>query len=451
MSELPIYEPLGPNSIRLISIVPGFSSETIRCSLNAVDMNQAPTYDALSYVWGTELSDEPITCNGKKIIVTKNLINALRHLRPLPRWESVISWPTDHDLHSIRNAWRGFATNRQEKQEHTNYQQNAIWIDAICINQNDNIERASQVKLMDVIYTNAALVKIWLGKADDSPLNLYAEQDVSLPSQRRQLWRQRPQRNVPSDAPFHVKRPGFHLGQYGKMPVILAFIAQALRNVNAGNDHRTELGSSADTIHRNLLCGFPSPSSKEWDVIREFFSNQWFQRIWVMQEVVLAKQAIAIMGNWQIEWAAIGQAAAWFQGNGFALPTITLRGEMEDLLPVSKAAAMWHMHSTPGKRQPLLQVLQDFRGRQATVNADRVYAAFSLAEETRRTNHLHPLIEPAYDKPYYEVYRNLALPRHRKWRSLSIISRIWNSRRENVSMVFLGTRLESAKNVYRAY
>ncbi|KAI6080373.1 heterokaryon incompatibility protein-domain-containing protein [Hypoxylon rubiginosum] len=402
MSELPIYEPLGSNSIRLLSIIPGFSSETIRCNLHTVDINQAPTYDALSYVWGTEESDERITCNGEKVKVTKNLINALRHLRPLPRWESVISWPTDHKLHSIHNAWREFATNRQEKQEHSNYQQNPIWIDAICINQNDNIEKANQVKLMDVIYANASLVRIWLGKTEDSPLNLYREHNNSLSPQERQkreLERQ-------TDAYSHTVRTGVHLGQYGKMPIILAFVAQALRNSKAGNNCGTELGSSEDAIRRNLLSGFPSRSSREWNIVREFFSNQWFQRIWIMQEVVLAKQAIAIMGNWQIEWTAIGQAAAWFQANGFALPTIPIRGEMEDLLPVSRVATMWQMHSD--KRRPLLQVLRDFRGRQATLNVDRVYAAYSLAEETRRTTHLDPLIEPAYDKSCAEVYRDLA-------------------------------------------
>jgi hypothetical protein len=43
-----------------------------------------------------------------------------------------------------------------------------LWIDAICINQDDIDERGAQVALMDVVYTRAAKVLVWLGKGDDA-------------------------------------------------------------------------------------------------------------------------------------------------------------------------------------------------------------------------------------------------------------------------------------------
>ncbi|KAI1387504.1 heterokaryon incompatibility protein-domain-containing protein [Hypoxylon trugodes] len=363
-----VYGPLGPKSIRLLSIVPGFASETINCSLTVVDdRDQAPEYDAISYVWGSNLSDEPITCNGQRMVVTENLIEAMRYLRPLPSWDSVITWPENHPLHSSHNVWRGFATNRQEEREHSaSQQQRPIWIDALCINQLDKAEKENQVKLMDRIYANATTVKIWLGGARSFQM-------------------------------------------YGRMPVVLAFVAQALRNVRAGEDYPTAARAATDATYRNSVHGFPIATAEEWKVLYDFFDNPWFERIWVVQEVVHAKQAIAILGDWHVELAALGEAARWFQAHGFGLPSnVKYTGDTKDLLPVAKLAAMWQMHCTPGKRSPLLQMLRDLRGRKSTLKVDKVYAAYSLAEETAETEKLNPLIEPTYDHELVnEVYQNM--------------------------------------------
>ena len=84
-----------------------------------------PVYECLSYTWGDEPADKHITINGQQFLVRKNLFNALRHLRQkTPR---------------------------------------ALWIDAICINQEDVEERSKQVSLMAFIYRRAARTVVWLG------------------------------------------------------------------------------------------------------------------------------------------------------------------------------------------------------------------------------------------------------------------------------------------------
>lgn len=351
-------------------------------------------YDAVSYVWGTELSDEPIMCNGQRMTVTKNLLEAMKYLRALPFWDAANSWRTDHPLHSSRNVWKEFATNRQEEEAYSSsQQQRALWIDAICINQKDNVEKANQVKIMHEIFANAGTVKIWLGEAND----FHSTDTTRL----RMLQGE--------GIPLLSRKATFYLGQYGRMPIVLAFIAQALRNIDAGDDYGTAERSATDAEYRNRMHGFPDASFEEWRILRWFFDNMWFKRIWIMQEVVLAQRAIVILGDWQIEWSALGEAATWFEAHGFALPAIVeFTGDMKDLLPVSKAAAMWEMHSTPEKRRPLLQMLRELRRRKATLEVDKIYAAYSLAEETADTKLLHPLIEPTYDKPFAEVYQNLA-------------------------------------------
>lgn len=42
-----------------------------------------------------------------------------------------------------------------------------IWIDSICINQSDNIEKAGQIPLMGDIFSTAETVYIWLDEGND--------------------------------------------------------------------------------------------------------------------------------------------------------------------------------------------------------------------------------------------------------------------------------------------
>ncbi|KAF2498798.1 hypothetical protein BU16DRAFT_605260 [Lophium mytilinum] len=209
--------------------------------------------------------------------------------------------------------------------------------------------------MMGTIYEKAGTVKIWLGKGDAHLLNIVG----------------------PS-----------HIGRYGVMPVVLSFIAQAMRNIQGGRNRLVSLKNAEDSVNRNMAYGFPAPSASEWDILREFFSNPWFQRVWVVQEAVLAKQAVAILGDWEIQWSALGQAALWFQTMGYAVPP-----------PV-----------------------------------DKVYAAFGLSEETRQfvdvehydaehyDGELYTLIKPDYNQSTKNVYRNVALFLIKKHRNLLVLS-----------------------------
>lgn len=89
-------------------------------------------FAALSYVWGNEQDRRDIMLNGVLFSVTTNLEIALRAL-------------------AANNEFHG------------DYK---IWIDALCINQNDDVERASQVSKMREIYTSAWRVIAWLGESD---------------------------------------------------------------------------------------------------------------------------------------------------------------------------------------------------------------------------------------------------------------------------------------------
>lgn len=82
-------------------------------------------YDALSYVWGPS-GDIKITCSGQQISIGPNCEAALRRLR-----------------------------SRTKKA--------ALFVDAICIDQKNDMEKADQIKLMGDVYLYAKRVLFWLG------------------------------------------------------------------------------------------------------------------------------------------------------------------------------------------------------------------------------------------------------------------------------------------------
>ena len=120
---------LQEKQIRLLEIRKGSFLDEVVCSLSTAILSDKPQYDALSYVWGNENADDPIMVDGIPVRVTKNLEAAMRHLRR-----------SDRPM--------------------------VIWIDALCINQKNTLERNQQVSLMGAIYRGAQEVLAWLGAID---------------------------------------------------------------------------------------------------------------------------------------------------------------------------------------------------------------------------------------------------------------------------------------------
>lgn len=120
-----------PQSFRLLRILAASSGlDDINCTLEDYnrDDKHCPPYAALSYTWGDADVRTPIKVNGATILVTTNLYDALLRLR-----------------RNIPNI--------------------LIWIDALCIDQQNPAERGHQVAQMRAIYSGARRVLSWLGLA----------------------------------------------------------------------------------------------------------------------------------------------------------------------------------------------------------------------------------------------------------------------------------------------
>jgi hypothetical protein len=57
-------------------------SEDVIITLRTVELDLAPPYEAISYVWGDPNFKVGITCEGRSLQVTPNLKAVLHHLRP---------------------------------------------------------------------------------------------------------------------------------------------------------------------------------------------------------------------------------------------------------------------------------------------------------------------------------------------------------------------------------
>lgn len=115
------------NAFRYLILQPGTAQDPLECSLHTSFMDGAPHYEAISYVWGTDVLNQPVVCDGKTLFVTPNLSQVLRRLR-------------------LRDAPR------------------TLWADSICINQGDLKEKGHQVAIMSMIYRKATQVLIYMGE-----------------------------------------------------------------------------------------------------------------------------------------------------------------------------------------------------------------------------------------------------------------------------------------------
>ncbi|KAL8910535.1 MAG: hypothetical protein Q9171_004178 [Xanthocarpia ochracea] len=195
----------------------------VHCSLEVADLLGDSDYFAPSYTWGSPtyqaeqkgMTDQrrfPVLCNGRTLLVTENPFLFLRRAT----------------CAGTSEAW---------------------WIDAICINQEDVLERSGQVRKLGDIYAAAIKVIIWLGDEDEytAPalqlLNILASVDTN--------------KLVRADS----------LAQYDE----------------AESKSRELLGMNIDQTY--------------WTALSWFYKRHWFRRIWVLQECILSRGTIYICGT----------------------------------------------------------------------------------------------------------------------------------------------------------
>lgn len=147
---------------RLFVLEPGTGREPLRGSLYTVKLDQAPYYEAISYVWGSSDRCIELICDNQQILITGSLSEV---------------------LHCIRLPSRS----------------RTLWTDLVCMNQSDLDEKGSQVSLMSKIYRRSNQTLIHIGAQDDGhggPIQgLLSDIDRSIFANLQQEWDSAPDIN----------------------------------------------------------------------------------------------------------------------------------------------------------------------------------------------------------------------------------------------------------------
>lgn len=317
-ASAPLYDPLFlPTATRLLLVRPGSGNDQIVCYLHFADTasDQCPAYEAISYVWGDITEKAKVLINGTAFQVTRNLHNALKRVRreSMPR---------------------------------------LVWVDAICINQEDKAERGHQVRLMRTIFQKASQVIVWLG---EDPLEV-------------------------AESAFTTVRA----------------VASESMMLSLATTHGEPPKSSMPT------------DDSFWKPLATMFSLPWFWRLWVIQEITLSSTAVAMWGSAEVAWRWIGMAAQTIRTHHY--PVLRDHG----MQGVYNAYFMYFIQDSlspdneDNTNMSFLRLLSLTRQFGCTDPRDRVYGLLGLPSIDAEPQDGLLFTEPNYNETEVDVYRKVA-------------------------------------------
>ncbi|KAK0624170.1 heterokaryon incompatibility protein-domain-containing protein [Immersiella caudata] len=270
--ELPLYtydacKLANPSSgIRLLSVLHIAPGEPIICTLQEIPTLASATYHCLSYTWGDPFGFEtpspaktppdqdrepqqPETISAERKLSTPTLIIDAKSALPIG--------------HNLYNALLHISNVSSQRAKLS-----AIWIDAVCINQRDDAEIGCQIKMMHAIYAGASSVVIWLGP------------DISIPA--------------------------------GSDPATLRGVAATVRAQLGGEAvagsaswdvFLSEMHDREVVEQREDLAAIRQIEADAWRAVGELASREYWQRLWVWQEVIAAREEpVVLCGVEELAW-----------------------------------------------------------------------------------------------------------------------------------------------------
>lgn len=259
-----------------------------------------------------------------------------------------------------------------------------LWVDAICINQSDVAERSKQVGLMAQIYQQCSRVVIWLCEA-------------TVPTTIGVEWL-----NIVCD---YLEKRGYPYAR-------IAYLANSA-------DSQELLHVSADLLTLEYRT--------RWFSVLCLLRTPWWNRVWTVQEAVLAPEAIFVIGKTATKWERFYTVTALLSNLGeakgealgissllYCIPTVTgllaarqdrLRGSLRNSPVATAAQSIGSDH--------LLFWLALQRTRQCKDPRDKVFSILGLVH-TKIGQAIRPDYAQTADqiyilavKKYIELYGNL--------------------------------------------
>ncbi|KAK2780550.1 ankyrin and het domain protein [Colletotrichum kahawae] len=227
-----------------------------------------------------------------------------------------------------------------------------IWCDAICINQNDVEERGVQVRGMGDIYSHAKRVVVWLGQETD---DLYrAAQCVKF-----------------LGSIFYLDRHAYTCQQYSDTTDSLA--------------------------HPLAPMPFKIADSQS---LFDFFDLPWFKRLWVKQEIILAKgAAIFVIGKQEFTWDDFCGGASYLMNIGIPHSEAFGERKRQDFRELLMKAWMTFSY---GESRHIYTTLRLVNECECLDPRDKIYGILGLHREALQ------IVEPNYNKDHRDVYTDFS-------------------------------------------
>lgn len=326
-----LYRPLeGELPLRLLKLLPGAQGQPIECELVPTNLGDVTEhYEATSYTWGSPEDPQTITCNRVDMKVQKNAFGMLNGVR----------WPDRARM---------------------------IWVDAICIDQSNVDERASQVSMMSQIYRRAKSVLVWLGPPDDSST-------IAM--------------------------------NYAKT-LDYATLAEQYKDTTEQVDMLQETAFQ----HKSYIFDETDQSEPFKDLVfavLRFLQRPWFKRVWIQQEAALCRHTRVFCGTDSVDWDQLF-SLAWMmhprQVGDYpeyieeALGTVF--HSMTAILEIQRfrIRTFNDIYKSSRTNIYLLETLHSVRRFGATDHRDKVFALQNLATDSNQW------VEVDYRVPWQIVY-----------------------------------------------
>lgn len=316
----------------MLEVHSGRDSRQVEASLKLVPLSGALQYEAVSYCWGNPNDVSNINCNGQQLEVPRRLEVALRNIRYSDR-------------------------------------RRILWADAICINQKDDDEKESQVKLMRMIFSNAQRTLIFLGDAEEKQAQKMSK--------------------------FALWSIQFGLSILRRRVDLLTSPKVRVWDVKEGR------------------FGVLAPFSSEFYLeLVGMLRMEWFKRAWVVQEVPVSSSATIFWDPSQYDWEDVIQALKFMSQVSFPLAFIVT---LENISTIEEERKLYRKgHSN------LNSVLLRHQRCNASDPRDKIYSFCGLVKTPLNG---HSPVRISYKDDVTTIYREVALKIMNDDHSLDILSR----------------------------
>ncbi|KAK5687744.1 hypothetical protein LTS10_001884 [Elasticomyces elasticus] len=279
------YSPVGSRQIRLLHVQPGTGYTNLECTLSEVDLTEDLAYEAVSYCWGSSEKPCNILCNGRSMPVTESAVDSLWRFRS----------PT-----TVRT----------------------VWLDAVCINQADTSEKGEQVVMMAEIYGGAKQVLAWVGHAAVGSDILFGKLQRVLRAVHKDVLRRLSddedsatqwllygsidfiERARGIDGRDNVERLRAYLShmlspeeaRFSSAPGSDAWTSfyQIHTFLNQEGYIKQDQSFKQRPLFRQLVRIL---TQMDWLTITKLCARSYFERAWIVQELVLAKSTVVFVGQ----------------------------------------------------------------------------------------------------------------------------------------------------------